>query len=82
MLLNSDLRPSLESWIPAEPRTFSDTILRQEKEQVDEAIISLERLVQGRGKRRGRPPAWLKQAKDRRRRRRPAREKKAESSDE
>jgi hypothetical protein len=35
------------------------TELRQEREQIDEAILSLERLVAGRGKRRGRPPAWM-----------------------
>jgi hypothetical protein len=34
--------------------------LRQEREQIEEAILSLERLAQGRGHRRGRPPAWLK----------------------
>jgi hypothetical protein len=33
--------------------------LRQEREQIDEAILSLERLIAGRGKRRGRPPAWM-----------------------
>jgi hypothetical protein len=33
--------------------------LRQEREQIEEAILSLERLARGRGKRRGRPPAWL-----------------------
>jgi hypothetical protein len=33
--------------------------LRQEREQIDEAILSLERLVAGRGRRRGRPPAWM-----------------------
>jgi hypothetical protein len=33
--------------------------LRSEKEQIEEAIISLERLARGRGKRRGRPPAWM-----------------------
>jgi hypothetical protein len=33
--------------------------LRQEREQIDEAIIALERLTQGYGKRRGRPPAWM-----------------------
>ncbi len=36
--------------------------LRREKEQIDEAILTLERLARGRGKRRGRPPAWLKEA--------------------
>jgi hypothetical protein len=33
--------------------------LRQEREQLEEAILSLERLALGRGKRRGRPPAWM-----------------------
>ncbi|MCC7341454.1 MAG: hypothetical protein IT170_10240 [Bryobacterales bacterium] len=36
--------------------------LRQEREQIEEAILSLERLARGQGKRRGRPPAWLKAA--------------------
>ena len=35
------------------------TELRQEREQIEEAIMSLERLARGRGRRRGRPPAWL-----------------------
>src|SRR5260370_18338899 len=33
--------------------------LRQEREQIEEAIVTLERLARGRGRRRGRPPAWL-----------------------
>jgi hypothetical protein len=33
--------------------------LRQEREQIGETIIALERLAQGHGKRRGRPPAWM-----------------------
>jgi DNA invertase Pin-like site-specific DNA recombinase len=33
--------------------------LRQEREQIEEAIMSLERLARGRGRRRGRPPAWM-----------------------
>jgi hypothetical protein len=33
--------------------------LRQEREQIEEAILTLERLALGRGKRRGRPPAWM-----------------------
>ena len=36
--------------------------LRLEREQIEEAILTLERLARGRGKRRGRPPAWLKEA--------------------
>lgn len=39
--------------------------LRQEREQLEEAIVSLERLARGRGKRRGRPPAWLSEVKRR-----------------
>jgi hypothetical protein len=35
------------------------TDLRQEREQIEEAIMSLERLARGRGRRRGRPPAWM-----------------------
>ena len=41
------------------------TDLRQEREQIEEAIISLERLARGRGKRRGRPPAWMMEVKKR-----------------
>lgn len=36
--------------------------LRMEREQIEEAILSLERLARGRGRRRGRPPGWLKEA--------------------
>lgn len=39
--------------------------LRQEREQLEEAILSLERLARGRGKRRGRPPAWMTDVKRR-----------------
>ena len=37
--------------------------LRQERIQLEEAILSMERLAVGHGKRRGRPPAWMKAAK-------------------
>lgn len=33
--------------------------LREERAQIEEAILSLERLARGRVKRRGRPPGWL-----------------------
>ncbi len=33
--------------------------LQAERTQIDEAILSLERLARGRGKRRGRPPSWI-----------------------
>lgn len=39
--------------------------LRQEREQIEEAIITLERLARGRGRRRGRPPSWMTEAKRR-----------------
>lgn len=39
--------------------------LRQERAQIEEAIVTLERLAQGRGKRRGRPPAWMTAVKRR-----------------
>ena len=38
------------------------TELRLEREQIEEAILTLERLARGRGRRRGRPPTWLKDA--------------------
>ncbi len=41
------------------------TELRQEREQIEEAIMTLERLARGRGRRRGRPPAWMQAIKRR-----------------
>lgn len=41
------------------------TDLRREREQIEEAILTLERLAQGRGRRRGRPPAWMSEVKRR-----------------
>jgi hypothetical protein len=35
--------------------------LRQEREQIEQAILSLEMLARGRGRKRGRPPAWMSQ---------------------
>jgi hypothetical protein len=53
--------------------------LRAEREQVDEAIIVLERLARGQGKRRGRPPAWMTTVK--RRGRPPSSKNKTKSTD-
>jgi hypothetical protein len=39
--------------------------LRREREQIEEAILTLERLAQGRGRRRGRPPSWMTEVKRR-----------------
>jgi len=45
--------------------------LQSERAQIEEAIVSLEKLVRGRGKRRGRPPSWLAEAGAPKRRGRP-----------
>lgn len=45
--------------------------LKQERQQIEEAILSLERLARGRGRRRGRPPAWMAELNVRRRGRPP-----------
>jgi len=45
--------------------------LRQEREQIEEAILTLERLASGRGRRRGRPPAWMTAVSTKRRGRPP-----------
>jgi hypothetical protein len=39
--------------------------LRNEREQVEQAILVLQRMALGRGKRRGRPPAWMTATKRR-----------------
>jgi len=36
--------------------------LREEREGVEQAILVLERIAAGRGRRRGRPPAWMSRA--------------------
>jgi hypothetical protein len=54
--------------------------LRAEREQVEQAIMVLERIAVGRGRRRGRPPAWMTQAK--RRGRPPGSKNKAKSESE
>ncbi len=33
--------------------------LRSERQHIEEAILALERIAQGGGKRRGRPPKWM-----------------------
>ena len=39
--------------------------LHQKRDQLDEAILTLERLARGRGRRRGRPPVWMSELKRR-----------------
>ena len=38
--------------------------LRKERQQIEEAILTLERLALGGRKRRGRPPLWMAALKD------------------
>lgn len=52
-------------WCGRKPALDVDKMLaelRLEREQIEEAILTLERLARGRGRRRGRPPAWLRDA--------------------
>src|SRR5215467_10809455 len=56
------------------------TELREEREQIEEAILSLERLARGRGRRRGRPPAWMSEITVKRRGRPPGSKNKVESA--
>ena len=51
--------------------------LRDERQQIEEAILSLERLARGRGRRRGRPPSWMSEATTKRRGRPPGSKNKA-----
>jgi hypothetical protein len=39
--------------------------LRAERENLEQAIVTLQRLAAGRGNRRGRPPAWMTAVKRR-----------------
>ncbi len=45
--------------------------LKSEREQIEEAILSLERLARGRTRGRGRPPAWMTEVDAPKRRGRP-----------
>jgi hypothetical protein len=45
--------------------------LKAEREQIEEAIISLERLARGRGRGPGRPPNWMSEITPKRRGRPP-----------
>jgi hypothetical protein len=59
--------PTSEGEISATSLRYPDTVnigtilteLRQERDKITEAIISLERMALGHRKRRGRPPAWM-----------------------
>ncbi len=45
--------------------------LKAEREQIEQAILSLERLAHGRGRKRGRPPSWMAEIEAPKRRGRP-----------
>ena len=45
--------------------------LKAEREQIEEAILSLERLARGRVRHRGRPPSWMSEITAKRRGRPP-----------
>jgi hypothetical protein len=47
------------------------TELKEEKEQLEQAILTLERLAAGRSPRRGRPPSWMSSEASPKRRGRP-----------
>jgi len=55
--------------------------LKAEREQIEEAILSLERLAQGRGRRRGRPPSWMSEVTVKRRGRPPGSKNKVATDD-
>jgi hypothetical protein len=57
------------------------TELRDERQQIEEAILSLERLARGRGRRRGRPPAWMSEIAAKQRGRPPGSKNKTASAD-
>jgi hypothetical protein len=59
--------------------------LREERAQIGEAIIALERIQLDRGRRRGRPPKWMQEAKSNlpappKRRERPANQSSADAA--
>jgi hypothetical protein len=55
------------------------TELKAERQQIEEAIVSLERLALGRGRRRGRPPSWMSEVTTKRRGRPPGSKNKVQS---
>jgi len=55
--------------------------LRQERDQIDEAILALERSASSGGPRRGRPPAWMAPLLAKRRGRPPGSKNKIRGSD-
>jgi len=54
--------------------------LKAERQQIEEAIVSLERLALGRGRRRGRPPTWMAEVTTKRRGRPPGSKNKVQAA--
>jgi hypothetical protein len=54
--------------------------LKGERAQIEEAILSLERLARGRGRGRGRPPSWMSEVIVKRRGRPPGSKNKADAN--
>lgn len=54
--------------------------LKAEREQIEEAILSLERLARGRGRGPGRPPNWISEITPKRRGRPPGSKNKTRSA--
>ena len=54
--------------------------LKEERAQIEEAILSLERLARGRVRRRGRPPAWMSEMTAKRRGRPPGSKNKSKTN--
>ena len=55
--------------------------LKAQRQQIEEAIVSLEQLALGRGKRRGRPPSWMSEVVVKRRGRPPGSKNKSQPYD-
>jgi len=55
--------------------------LKGEREQIEEAILSLERLARGRGRGPGRPPSWMSEMTAKRRGRPPGSKNKVATDD-
>jgi hypothetical protein len=53
--------------------------LHEQRDQIDHVIVVFERLAAGHGKRRGRPPAWMKEAEEKKRGRPPGSKNKPKS---
>ena len=67
----------LEQIVAVRAYVSMDENVATRRQQIEEAILSLERLARGRGRRRGRPPSWLAEVTGKRRGRPPGSKNKA-----